>query len=213
MFSTIMRWWTAMPLDVLRGAIGFVTLIGAVACSRSSHPPGKGYDMYNRSVGPGGKHGVLHLRATWSEPWCGGMEPEPGVWPRTTPWRGRMYIRAAKPDSTGRFAINDVDLPIFDTIRTDGSGNGYLALPPGHYLVLDRDRVDRARHDQILRDFARPTPHQDAVNKDCLKQWLHGPFGVIRIAARDTLHLDLPLHGQCPWYSNPCVNYRGPLPP
>jgi len=124
-----------------------------------------------------------------------------------------MYIRMAAPDSTGRFAINDIELPITDSIRTDGNGQGYLALPPGSYLLLDRERKDRTKHDQLLRDFADPTPHQDEVNKACLKQWLHGPFGVLFIAAGDTMHVELPLHGQCPWYSIPCVNYRGPLPP
>lgn len=124
-----------------------------------------------------------------------------------------MFIRMASPDSTDQFAINDIGLPILDPIRTDGTGHGYLTLPPGGYLLLDRERKDRNRHDQLLHDFAKPTPHQDAVNKDCLKRWLHGPFGVLTIAAGDTLHVELPLHGQCPWYSIPCVNYRGPLPP
>ncbi|MBK8498437.1 MAG: hypothetical protein IPL52_06360 [Flavobacteriales bacterium] len=141
------------------------------------------------------------------------MEPDPSQWPRTTPWSGHMYIRSAVPDSTGRFAINDVKQPIHDSVLTNGSGHGHLALPPGNYLLLDRDRVDRTRHDLILRNFTKPSLHQDAVDKDCLKRWLHGPFGVITIAAGDTLHMELPMHGQCSWYSTPCVAYHGPLPP
>lgn len=124
-----------------------------------------------------------------------------------------MYIRAAKPDSTGRFAINEIELPIIDSIRTDGNGHGYLTLPTGSYLLLDRERKDRTTHDQLLRDFAKPSLHQDAVDQECLKRWLHGPFGVITIPAGDTLHVELPMHGQCPWYSTPCVEYHGPLPP
>lgn len=208
-----MRWWTVTPPNTRLKLFAVSLLLVCVACSRSSLPPGKGNDSHDRQGGARAEYGVLHLHATWSEPWCGGTEPDPHEWPRTTPWSGWRYIRAAAPDSTGRFAINDINLPVRDSIRTDGTGNGHLKLPPGNYLLLDRDRVDRITHDRLLHDFAKPSPHQDAVNKECLKQWLHGPFGVITIAAGDTLHVDLPLHGPCPWYSTPCVNYRGPLPP
>jgi hypothetical protein len=48
--------------------------------------------------------GVLHLHCTWTEPYCGGAEPDPDDLPRPRPWQGSMYIRIAHPDSTGRFA-------------------------------------------------------------------------------------------------------------
>ena len=191
-----------------------LVLIVVVGCSRTSHPTVRSDGQYDRKGTTGPKPtGILHLHATWTEPWCGGMEPDPGQWQHNTPWSGVMYIRMAKPDSTGRFAFNDLALPVLDSIRTEGAGHGYLKLEQGTYLLLDRDRIDRIRHDQLLRDFAKPSPYQDAVDKDCLKQWLHGPFGAITIVPGDTSHVELPLHGQCPWYSNPCVNYHGPLPP
>jgi hypothetical protein len=157
--------------------------------------------------------GVLHLHATFTGAYCGGADPGPEGMPRPEPWQGRMFLRAAAPDSTGSMALNDLRRPIQDTIRTDATGNGHLTLPAGYYLLLDQDRVDDRRYQQLLKEHGRPTLHTDAIDKACLDRWLHGPFGVISITGDDTSHVDLPLFEQCPWYGTPCVNYHGPLPP
>jgi hypothetical protein len=124
-----------------------------------------------------------------------------------------MYLRRAVPDSTGRFAPNDLRSPVVDTIRTNHEGHGWLSLPAGTYLILDRERVDRTAHDQLLREHRKPALHTEAIDTACLRRWLHGPFPVHTLIAGDTLHMELPLHGQCPWYSVPCREYNGPLPP
>lgn len=124
-----------------------------------------------------------------------------------------MYLRLATPDSTGLMERNELQRPIVDTIRTDATGNGYLELPLGSYLLLDQEHVDDRRYQQVLKDHDRPTLHTDAIDKACLDRWLHGPFGVVSIRSGDTTHVELPLFDQCPWYNTPCVNYFGPLPP
>ena len=124
-----------------------------------------------------------------------------------------MYLRAATTDSMGLMARNELQRPILDTIRTDATGNGYLELSAGHYLLLDQDRVDDRRYQQLLKDHDRPALHTDAIDKACLGRWLHGPFGVVTIRGGDTTLVDLPLFDQCPWYNTPCVSYHGPLPP
>jgi hypothetical protein len=157
--------------------------------------------------------GILHLHATYTAPYCGGADPGPDGMPRPQPWQGTMYLRRALPDSTGLFAINDLNAPIHDTVRTDRLGNGHLVLPAGAYLLLDQDRVDDVRYRQLLTDHAKPALYTEPIDKDCLDRWLHGPFGVITITGGDTSHVELPLFGQCPWYDTPCVRYNGPLPP
>jgi hypothetical protein len=157
--------------------------------------------------------GVLHLHATYTAPYCGGADPGPEGMPRPMPWRGAMYMRMATPDSTGLMAPNDLHRPILDTIRTDSNGNGYLELPAGHYLLLDQEHVDDRRYQQLLKDHDRPALHTDAIDKDCLDRWLHGPFGVITITGGDTTRAELPLFDHCPWNDTPCVGYFGPNPP
>lgn len=133
--------------------------------------------------------------------------------PRAQPWNGKMFIRGARPDSTGEFAINDLREPILDTIQMNSEGHGYLALPASQYLLLDQDRVDDRRFRDLLRDFAKPAMYTQPIDTACMLNWLYGPFGVLRITLGDTLHLEYPMHGQCPWYATPCVTYNGPLPP
>ncbi|MBK9146584.1 MAG: hypothetical protein IPM12_02055 [Flavobacteriales bacterium] len=157
--------------------------------------------------------GILHLHATYTAPYCGGADPGPEGMPRPEAWRGSMYLRAATPDSTGLMAPNELERPIVDTIRTDGTGNGYRVLPAGRYLLLDQDRVTDARYKQLLRDHAGPGMHTEAIDKACLEQWLRGPFGVVSITSGDTVHVELELFDQCPWFNTPCLEYHGPLPP
>ena len=157
--------------------------------------------------------GVLHFHCTYTAPYCGGAEIDPSEYPRPMSWSGSFYLRKVVPDSSGKSAINDPSQRITATIRTGSDGHGYLQLPAGHYLLLDSDRVDRKRYNRLLKDFAKPKMHQDPIDKECLKRWLHGPFGVIKMTDGDTLSIDNPMRGQCPWYAIPCVVYTGPLPP
>ena len=157
--------------------------------------------------------GTLHLHCTWTEPYCGGAEPDPGDYPRPAPWSGRMYIRAAEPDSTGNMAVNDLRKPVIDSIQLNSEGHGHLTLPVGDYLLLDGDRVNDRRACQLRRDHTKPVMYTEPIDTACLRQWLRGPFGVLRITGGDTLHVEHPMHGQCPWYATPCVRYNGPLPP
>ena len=189
-------------------------LVLHMGCSRYSHPTAKSNGLYERKAPSSAKqHGVLHLHATYTAPYCGGADPGPEGMPRTEPWQGPLFLRSATADSTGLFAINDLRSPIMDTVRTDRTGNGYVVLPAGSYLLLDQDQVDDKRYRQLLKDHAKPTLHTEPIDKDCLDRWLHGPFGVITITGGDTSHVELPLFDQCPWYNTPCVHYHGPLPP
>jgi hypothetical protein len=124
-----------------------------------------------------------------------------------------MYIRTARPDSTGRMAINDIQQPVLDSILMNSDGNGYLVLPAGNYIFLDRDHVDDRKYRELLRDHAKPVMYTEPIDTACLRRWLHGPFGVLTTVGGDTLHVEYPMYGQCPWYSTPCVHYFGPLPP
>lgn len=133
--------------------------------------------------------------------------------PRALPWTCVMYLRAVLPDSTGMMALNDLKRPIQDSIRTERDGQAYLTLAAGAYLLLDRDRVDQRRYRRLLKDHAKPRLGQQAIDKECLRRWLHGPFGVTTISTGDTMHLDLPLFDKCPWDDTPCLPYFGPYPP
>ena len=124
-----------------------------------------------------------------------------------------MYIRAAEPDSTGNMAVNDLRKPVIDSIQLNSEGHGHLTLPVGDYLLLDGDRVNDRRACQLRRDHTKPVMYTEPIDTACLRQWLRGPFGVLRITGGDTLHVEHPMHGQCPWYATPCVRYNGPLPP
>jgi hypothetical protein len=157
--------------------------------------------------------GVLELHCTYTEPYCGGAAPDPDMLPGPRPWMGRKFLRKARPDSTGQFGLNDLREPIIDTIRMDQEGHGRVVLPAGTYVLLDEDRVDDTRYKELLRDHSKPVMYTDPIDTVCLKQWLHGPFGLLTITGGDTLRQELPMHGQCPWYETPCVSYHGPLPP
>jgi hypothetical protein len=185
---------------------GSLALVLACAPSRHAYPTGN-------TAPARATQGVLHLRATYTAAYCGGADPGDEGLPRPHAWRGRMFLRRAVPDSTGLFAINDLRTPITDTVRTDRTGNGYIVLQAGTYLLLDQDQVDDTRYRQLLKDHAKPTLYTEPVDMECLDRWLHGPFGVITITEGDTHHVELPLFGQCPWYDTPCVRYNGPLPP
>jgi hypothetical protein len=186
-----------------------VVLVFAFACTSSRIVNDGSLYPYHSAVGPG----TLHLHCTYTAPYCGGADPGPEGMPRAQPWSGRMFIRAARPDSTGKFAINDLRAPILDTIQMNNEGHGYLLLPAGQYLLLDQDHVDDRRYRQLLHDHAKPAMHTAAIDTACMRRWLHGPFGVFFVTDGDTLHTEYPMHGQCPWYDTPCVSYHGPLPP
>lgn len=206
MCNTTTRWWNAIRLEVMLRPFAIVLLFTGCAAHA---PPQTG--LYKESNAP--QRGVLHLHCTWTDPYCGGAEPDPVDYPRPAPWSGPMFIRAAKPDSTGKMAINDPRKPVLDTIRMNSEGHGYLALPTGSYLFLDKARMDDRKYREILRNYRKPAMYNEPVDTACLRQWLHGPFEVLHITGGDTLHMEYPMHGQCPWYATPCVRYNGPLPP
>ena len=81
------------------------------------------------------------------------------------------------------------------------------------YVVLDADRRGRKRYDALLRDHSKPALYTAAIDAACMQRWLYGPFPVHTITSGDTLHMQLPLQGQCSWFATPCVQYNGPLPP
>ena len=196
-----------MDTDELRMVMaGAVLLLGACTANRFT-----GTGSIDTAQSP--RTGVLHLHATYTAPYCGGADPGPEGMPPPEPWSGPMYLRPATPDSTGTVAPNDLSVPVTDTIRTDRTGHGYRTLKAGTYVLLDQDRVDDRRYQQLLKDHAKPAMYTDPIDRACLDRWLHGPFGVVRITGGDTTRVELPLFDQCPWYSTPCVTYRGPLPP
>ena len=205
MCSTTKRWWNAIPLEAMLRPMTIVVLLTSCADQRIVE------DGFFERTPPEGT-GTLHLHCTWTEPYCGGAEPDPSDYPRPAPWSGHLFIRAATPDSTGKMAVNDLRQPIIDSIQMDGEGHGHLTLPVGDYLLLDGDRVNDRKARQLKRDHSRPAMYTEPLDTACLRQWLHGPFGVISITG-DTLHIEYPMYGQCPWYATPCVRYNGPLPP
>lgn len=200
MCSTTKRWWNVIPLETMLRTILIALLLASCADRHAV------MDGFLRS-------GTLHLHCTWTEPYCGGAEPDPNDYPRPAPWSGRMYIRVAEPDSTGKMAFNDLRRPIIDSIQMDREGHGHLTLPVGDYLLLESDRVSDRRARQLRKDHTKPAMYNEPIDTACLRHWLHGPFGVLNITSGDTLHVEYPMYGQCPWYSTPCVRYNGPLPP
>jgi len=199
MCSTTTRWWSGIPPEAMLRPIAIVALLSSCA---------------NRQAVMDGffQSGTIHLHCTWTDPYCGGAEPDPADYPRPQPWSGKMFIRAARPDSTGKLAINDLREPT-GLIQMNREGDGYLALPPGQYLLIDADRADDRKYRELLRDHSKPTLYNEPIDTACLRQWLIGPFGVCDISSGDTLHVDYPLYGKCPWHATPCVRYNGPLPP
>src|SRR4030095_16099069 len=112
---------------MLRRSIGAAWVLLA-SCAVHSPPQTPLYpEISGRGRAP--RAGVLQLHITWTEPYCGGAEPDPSELPRPQPWQGSMYLRPAKPDSSGRMAINDLRVPVTDTIRTGPAGDGVIELP------------------------------------------------------------------------------------
>jgi hypothetical protein len=162
---------------------------------------------------PHGQVGVLHVHATHTEAYCKGVAPRPEDYPTAQPWSGVLYLRSAGTlDEQGR-AFNDVRRPVLDSIRTDDIGHGQLDLPPGTYILIDRDRATDRRYHQLLKDHAQATPHRGAIDKDCLDQWLRGPFSTVTIVADDVTPVDHHTISKCSWNSVPCAPWMGPLPP
>lgn len=157
--------------------------------------------------------GVLHVHCTWTPAHCGGayidfdaQRPEQG-------WAGTLFLRSAKPVGDGLPAINDLSLPVIDSVRMNARGDGYVRLRPGMYLLLERDRIDDRQAKAYLREHAQPTEYHLAADTSCMRQWLTGPFDVIAVAPGDTAHVRRNFSGRCSWDAVPCVQYIGPLPP
>jgi hypothetical protein len=192
---------------------GVVLIWGLVilGCARSSHPRGRDNGMYDWKRADG--LGILHLETTHTEAYCKGVAPRPEDYPTAQPWSGVLYIRKAVDVDAKDRAMNDVKRAPVDSIRTDGSGHGSIALTPGQYILLDADRATDRRYHQLLRDHAEATPHRAAIDKACMDDWLRGPFPAFTITAKDTTRVDHHTQGQCSWNSVPCAMWRGPLPP
>ena len=167
--------------------------------------------FFERETSPG--TGILHLHCTFTEPHCGGVELTPDEMPKPHPWSGRLYVRPARPESGETLSLNRIDVPVRDTIIMDAKGDGYLRLPVGEYLLLDKEHVDDRMYKRLLRDHRDTTPYYTAIDVACIRKWLYGPFATITISASDTTHLEHPQMGKCSWYSTPCVQYFGPTPP
>lgn len=165
-------------------------------------------------MAPGtGPYGILHIHSTWTDPHCGGalLIQEDGR--HALPWNGPHYVRLVDAAPGADKALNDVDRPIIDTLRTQGDGHGYLALAPGPYIIVDKDRINDKQYQTYRRKYATGNDHYDPIDTACLRQWMHGPFKVVRITAGDTTHAPVALSGRCSWHSVPCRQYKGPLPP
>lgn len=132
---------------------------------------------------------------------------------RARPWKGAHYLRQANPLAGQDQALNDTKRPIIDSIFTDDAGQGFLTLPQGSYILLDKDRVSNRRYRTLLREYAKGKTNYTPIDTACLRKWLSGPFDVLTITAGDTTHVTRSLTGKCSWNSVPCTRYSGPLPP
>lgn len=162
---------------------------------------------------PDERTGTLLLHATHTEAYCKGVAPRPEDRPTARPWQGVLHVRpASEVDARGQ-AINDVRLPVVDSIRTGADGKGMTTLPPGSYILIGHDHMDDRHYHHLLKTHAEATPHRRAIDKDCLAQWLRGPFPVFTITAGHTMRVEHHGHGECSWNSVPCAAWMGPLPP
>jgi hypothetical protein len=157
--------------------------------------------------------GVLHLHTTNTRSWCSGVPPPDQDHATPKPWSTVWYVRPVDMVDDRDRATNDPKKPVLDSLHTAADGHGHLRLPPGTYILVDRDRVDIARYQHLLREHAEPTQHRKAINKKCLDTWLHGPFPTVTITAGDTTHVERVTQVPCSWQNVPCAPWDGPLPP
>ncbi len=157
--------------------------------------------------------GVLHLEATHTEAYCKGVPPRPEDHIAPQPWSTVLYVREAGPVDARGQAKNDPTRPVVDSIRTMDNGQGFLRLPPGSYILVDRDRVDDRRYQQLLKDHAEPVRYRGAIDKDCLDKWLHASYSAFTITKGDSTQVAHNTHLKCSWERVPCAPWQGPLPP
>ena len=145
---------------------------------------------------------------THSNSYCGGARPTDAI---------LMEITSPKPSPNATFYVrkgkfNDVSEEVFWTFSTDENGHFSFKLPPGDYVILEKNRVDISYYNQVLKTYSKESDSYSAVDTSCLNNWLKGSLAQINITNKDLENVNWNIHQAC-WTDAPCIHYKGPYPP
>jgi len=145
---------------------------------------------------------------THSNSYCGGARPTDAI---------LLEITSPKPSPNATFYVrkgkfNDVGEEVFWTFSTDENGNFSFKLPPGDYVILEKNRVDSLYYKQVLKTYSKESDSYSAVDTSCLNNWLKGSLAQITITDKDLENINWNIHKAC-WTDAPCIHYKGPYPP
>lgn len=153
--------------------------------------------------------GFVELTVYRNDPYCSGVRP---------PFDMNKTGQKPKALAAETFFVksgeqNNPDLAPLDSAVTDESGKLRFSLPPGKYCLVRRDKVDRRHQVEMYLKYEQPTKDYSAIDKACFQEWLKRPDFIFQVEKNKSLSLTLTVDFYCWWKINPCVQYRGPLPP
>ena len=144
--------------------------------------------------------GKMEMTGTY----CGGAAPSQHILDRLKqkkPLTGyQLYIRKGN--------INQPNAPIIADATTDENGTFTFHLPPGEYLLLSAEQLDK----KSIRSWYE---NEDIVIKDpkCLEQWWQDGLTKITVKNRPVEDIYLHFRKQCSLpLGVPCLFYQGPKP-
>ncbi len=143
-------------------------------------------------------------KVTQTSSYCGGAAPTQEMMENyNTPskYTGKVfYIRKGRTNTTKQ--------PIVLKFISDSSGNFSFKLPPGDYIIIQKEQVKPLNFKNIRLGF------QISLDKPCLKEWWKKPFSILEVQEKDIQNLNFNFHHSCFLPGDlPCRNYTGPLPP
>jgi hypothetical protein len=145
---------------------------------------------------------------THSSSYCGGARPTNDILmeitsPRPNP-NATFYVRRGK--------FNDISEEVFCTFSTDENGNFSFKLPPGDYVILEKNRVDSLYYKQVVKTYSKESDSYSAVDTSCMNNWLKESLTQISITTKDLENINWNIHKAC-WTDAPCIQYKGPYTP
>jgi biopolymer transport protein ExbD len=155
------------------------------------------------------KH-MISINLTTTQSYCGGAVPTnememelqtPKKLANTT-----IYIREG--------LINDWSMPIVAQGVSDENGVVKVELTDGSYSIVFENKADNKEFKNLLELYGEKTIHREAIDEECLKNYMSQPEAVVTVANGKTgSAIIINKHIPCSWNSIPCSGYHGPLPP
>jgi hypothetical protein len=157
------------------------------------------------------KLGVLvEGEVTQTSQYCGGARPPQELLKRlATPSplaNQKLYIRSG--------LVNELRIPVLDSVVTDKKGNFKIKLPKGDYCIVNRQKKDVETFNEYLEKYRIETETYGVIDKDCYSDFVQQPDGFLTIKGTEKKAIKWKIHYEnpCEYNANRCVQYKGKLP-